>query len=322
MMARGDESKYSEKQRRQAERIEEGYQERGVNEDEAERRAWASVNKMTGGGKKSGSGRGEPVNKAPAREGGRLGGAAAAARPRSARSAPAKKRHKPAHPANMLESLVGEAGRNSDNGPSDWGFPPIGVSSRSEADGLYSRTSPAHQSRQQHHDEDDQEDEEQNLRDACRSECDSTKAQKAGDDRDDQKQKCPIEHTVLHQPARLVAISGNRSTCSQVPGILGAFFSIVNFGLRCGREICRAIPSRPQRSRPMLPMIRRIASDAPFCYSPNRSSSPSFASVNFLASAARSQCAKLVNRPAKLFANASASTDQLNGTETTMREPS
>jgi plasmid stabilization system protein ParE len=90
-MARGDKSKYTDKQKRQAEHIEEGYEERGVSEEEAERRAWATVNKMTGGGKKSGSGRGERVNKAPARKGGRLGGAAAAARPKAARSASAKK---------------------------------------------------------------------------------------------------------------------------------------------------------------------------------------------------------------------------------------
>ena len=90
-MARGDKSKYTEKQKRQAEHIEEGYEQRGVSEDEAERRAWATVNKMTGGGKKSGSGRGRPVNKAPARKGGRLGGAAAAARPKNARSAAARK---------------------------------------------------------------------------------------------------------------------------------------------------------------------------------------------------------------------------------------
>jgi plasmid stabilization system protein ParE len=90
-MARGDKSKYTEKQKRQAEHIEEGYENRGVSAEEAERRAWATVNRMTGGGKKSGSGRGQPVNKAPARKGGRIGGAAAAARPKSARSAAAKK---------------------------------------------------------------------------------------------------------------------------------------------------------------------------------------------------------------------------------------
>jgi plasmid stabilization system protein ParE len=78
-MPQGDKSAYTDKQKRQAEHIEEGYEERGVSEDEAERRAWATVNKMTGGGKKSGAGRGEPVNKAPARKGGRKGGRAAAA---------------------------------------------------------------------------------------------------------------------------------------------------------------------------------------------------------------------------------------------------
>jgi hypothetical protein len=90
-MPRGDKPKYTEKQKRQAEHIEEGYEEHGVGEPEAERRAWATVNKMTGGGKQSGSGRGRTVNKAPARKGGRLGGAAAAARPKSARSAAARK---------------------------------------------------------------------------------------------------------------------------------------------------------------------------------------------------------------------------------------
>jgi plasmid stabilization system protein ParE len=90
-MPRGDKSKYTEKQKRQAEHIEEGYEQRGVPEDEAERRAWATVNKMTGGGKKSGAGRGQQVDKAPAQKGGRKGGAASAARPFAARSASAKK---------------------------------------------------------------------------------------------------------------------------------------------------------------------------------------------------------------------------------------
>lgn len=75
-MPRGDKSSYTDKQKRQAEHIEEGYEERGVSEAEAERRAWATVNKMTGGGKKSGSGRGQPVNKAPAKKGGKKGGKA------------------------------------------------------------------------------------------------------------------------------------------------------------------------------------------------------------------------------------------------------
>ncbi|HEX8288217.1 MAG TPA: hypothetical protein VF556_09480 [Pyrinomonadaceae bacterium] len=56
-MPRGDKDKYTDKQKRQAEHIEEGYENQGVSEDEAERRAWATVNKQDGGGKKSGSGR-------------------------------------------------------------------------------------------------------------------------------------------------------------------------------------------------------------------------------------------------------------------------
>ncbi len=90
-MPRGDKSAYTDKQKRQAEHIEEGYEKRGVSEGEAERRAWATVNKETGGGKRSGSGRGEPVNTEPSRKGGRLGGKAAASRPAAARSAAAKK---------------------------------------------------------------------------------------------------------------------------------------------------------------------------------------------------------------------------------------
>jgi len=74
-MPQGDKSKYTDKQKRQAEHIEEGYEDRGVSEKEAERRAWATVNKMTGGGKKpGGSGRGKAVDKSPARKGGQKGG--------------------------------------------------------------------------------------------------------------------------------------------------------------------------------------------------------------------------------------------------------
>ena len=90
-MPRGDKSKYTDKQKRQAQHIEKGYEQRGVSEGEAERRAWATVNKTSGGGKKSGSGRGKPTNKGPTRKGGRLGGAASAARPAAARHASAKK---------------------------------------------------------------------------------------------------------------------------------------------------------------------------------------------------------------------------------------
>src|SRR5262245_37825968 len=90
-MPRGDKSRYTDKQKRQAEHIEDGYMQRGVPEDEAERRAWATVNKMSGGGKKSGSGRGRPINKSPAKVGGKKGGAASAARSVAQRSASAKK---------------------------------------------------------------------------------------------------------------------------------------------------------------------------------------------------------------------------------------
>ena len=76
-MPRGDKSKYTDKQKRQAEHIEEGYEERGLSEGEAERRAWATVNKSSGGGKKpGGSGRGKKTSKAPAKKGGKKGGKA------------------------------------------------------------------------------------------------------------------------------------------------------------------------------------------------------------------------------------------------------
>src|SRR5436305_142951 len=90
-MPRGDKSKYTDKQKREAEHIEEGYEKRGVGEKEAARRAWATVNKSTGGGKKSGSGRGKALNKSPMKKGGKKGGAASAARPAAERSASARK---------------------------------------------------------------------------------------------------------------------------------------------------------------------------------------------------------------------------------------
>ena len=73
-MPRGDKSAYTDKQKRQAEHIEEGYEDRGVSRKEAERRAWATVNATTHGGKKSGSGRGRAENHAPERKGGEIGG--------------------------------------------------------------------------------------------------------------------------------------------------------------------------------------------------------------------------------------------------------
>lgn len=90
-MPRGEKSSYTDKQKRQAEHIEEGYEKRGTPKKDAERKAWATVNKMTGGGKKSGAGKGKKINKEPARKGGKLGGKAAASRPASERSASAKK---------------------------------------------------------------------------------------------------------------------------------------------------------------------------------------------------------------------------------------
>jgi plasmid stabilization system protein ParE len=90
-MPRGDKSSYTEKQKRQAEHIEVGYEKRGVPEKEAEKRAWATVNKETGGGNKSGSGRGKADTNTSSKKGGARGGAASAARPAAARSASAKK---------------------------------------------------------------------------------------------------------------------------------------------------------------------------------------------------------------------------------------
>jgi len=73
-MPRGDKSSYTDKQKREAEHIEKGYEKRGVSKKTAKSRAWATVNKTTGGGKKSGSGRGKSENHSSARKGGRKGG--------------------------------------------------------------------------------------------------------------------------------------------------------------------------------------------------------------------------------------------------------
>ncbi|MEO7097794.1 MAG: plasmid stabilization protein [Luteolibacter sp.] len=76
-MPQGDKSDYTDKQKRQADHIEEGYEKKGVSKKEAESRAWATVNKVSGGGKKSGSGRGKKENKEPMKKGGRKGGKSA-----------------------------------------------------------------------------------------------------------------------------------------------------------------------------------------------------------------------------------------------------
>lgn len=73
-MPRGSKSSYTTKQKRKAEHIEEGYEKKGVSKKEAERRAWATVNKSSGGGKKSGSGRGKTESKSSSRKGGKKGG--------------------------------------------------------------------------------------------------------------------------------------------------------------------------------------------------------------------------------------------------------
>ena len=91
-MPRGEKSKYTEKQKRKAEHIEEGYEKRGVPPREAERRAWATVNKIHKGGEKPGGGGfGKAEDHSPNRRGGRRGGAASASRPKAARSASARK---------------------------------------------------------------------------------------------------------------------------------------------------------------------------------------------------------------------------------------
>lgn len=73
-MARGSKKKYTSKQKRKASKIERGYKKRGVSSKEAERRALATVNKESRGGKKSGGGRGKKESKSASRKGGRKGG--------------------------------------------------------------------------------------------------------------------------------------------------------------------------------------------------------------------------------------------------------
>jgi hypothetical protein len=91
-MPRGEKSSYTGKQGRQAEHIEKGYEHRGVAGDEAERRAWATVNKEGRGGKQSGSGRGKAADTSPSPKGGQKGASAAAAsRTHAERSTAARK---------------------------------------------------------------------------------------------------------------------------------------------------------------------------------------------------------------------------------------
>ena len=82
-MPRGDKDKYTDKQKRKAEHIEEGYEDRGVSRKEAERRAWATVNKESGGGNKSGSGRGKKDTHESSAKGGRKSGSSQSSEKRS-----------------------------------------------------------------------------------------------------------------------------------------------------------------------------------------------------------------------------------------------
>ena len=86
-MPQGDKGKYTDKQKRKAEHIAEGYEDRGLSDEEAERRAWATVNKDDGGGKKAGSGRGARTGNPAAHR----GGVVSASRPAADRSAAARK---------------------------------------------------------------------------------------------------------------------------------------------------------------------------------------------------------------------------------------
>src|SRR5690349_21956862 len=90
-MPRGDKTSYTGKQKRMAGHIEEGYEKRGVSKDESARRAWATVNRESHGGKKSGSGRGKKESHGSSRNGGRLGGRGSAHRSAAARSRSARK---------------------------------------------------------------------------------------------------------------------------------------------------------------------------------------------------------------------------------------
>ena len=81
-MPQGDKSKYTDKQKRKARHIEEGYRKRGTPAERAKRIAYSTVNKESGGGNKSGSGRGKKDTKVSSRRGGKIGGKAVSHRKR------------------------------------------------------------------------------------------------------------------------------------------------------------------------------------------------------------------------------------------------
>ena len=142
-MPRGSKAKYTEKQKRMAEHIEEGYENKGVSEKTAESRAWATVNKDDGGGKKpGGSGRGKTTGKPAAKKGGRKGGAASASRTAAERSASAKKaaatrkRNAAAKPASRTSAAWAKAACSSRCGngfPATMSAPSIGKPRRAAA---------------------------------------------------------------------------------------------------------------------------------------------------------------------------------------------
>ena len=114
-MPRGDKSAYTDKQKRQAEHIADGYEERGTPPDEAEARAWATINAQDGGGRESGSGRGKPKNMATSERGGERGGEASAARTKEERSASATKAQAARSPEARRESALKAAATRKRN---------------------------------------------------------------------------------------------------------------------------------------------------------------------------------------------------------------
>lgn len=94
-MPRGSKAAYTDKQKRKAQHIEEGYMEHGVSKKEAQARAWATVNKESGGGKKSGSGRGKKENHASSRKGGRLSHSGSSTTRRAAKKKPQRLQKSP-----------------------------------------------------------------------------------------------------------------------------------------------------------------------------------------------------------------------------------
>jgi len=99
-MPRGDKRKYTDKQKRRAEHIAEGYVSHGTGEREAKRRAWATVNAESHGGEKpGGSGYGRPETHQASRRGGRIAMVkrTTAQRSQAAKKAAATRKRKAVH---------------------------------------------------------------------------------------------------------------------------------------------------------------------------------------------------------------------------------